>query len=141
LTLLLVVVVFPGVLLLFFLVRVRVLVRVPGGLPGGDATMVGSLLEKMDLRLTTKHVSGTVVVVGVVSRAIAWNATDASLDDSVDGIFGGDVLAVRVRPIAWRAIGASLVYTVFCGGDIRDGLVVCLCCISLFREEQRLLEE
>jgi len=48
--------------------------------------------------LTTKHVGGTVVVVVVVvvvvGRAIAWNATDASLDDMVNGIFGGmgDVL-------------------------------------------------
>jgi len=57
--------------------------------------------QGLDSRLTAKHGGGTVVVVVVVvvvvGRAIAWNATDASLDDTVDGIFGVDVLVVRVR--------------------------------------------
>jgi len=57
--------------------------------------------QGLDSRLTAKHVDGTVVVVVVVvvvGRAIAWNATDASLDDMADGIFGGmvDVLSGRV---------------------------------------------
>jgi len=50
----------------------------------------------------------------------------------------GDGFAVAVgvvlvvgRTISWRAIGASL-DTVFGGGVIRDGLVVCLCCVLLF---------
>ena len=52
----------------------------------------------LDWRLTTKHGGGTVdVTVGVFGggRAIAWKATDASVDDAVDGIFDV-VLAVLV---------------------------------------------
>jgi len=55
-------------------------------------------LRGLDVRLTAKHVGGTVVVV-VVGRAIARNATDTSLDDTVEGSFGlrVDVLAGRCR--------------------------------------------
>ena len=39
---------FPeALLLLMMLTEVLVRVRVPGGLPGGDVTMVGILLEKL----------------------------------------------------------------------------------------------
>jgi len=53
------------------------------------------------LRLTTKHVGGTVVVVVVgVGRVIALKATDASVDDTVgvtvDVMFSvGRVVAVK----------------------------------------------
>jgi len=74
----------------------------------------------LDWRLTTKHDEGTVVVavivVGVgVGRAIPLKATDASGDDTVDGIFDMGVLAVldvlvvllvveerRQRGLDWR---------------------------------------
>jgi len=47
--------------------------------------------------LTTKHVGGTVVAVVVgAGRAIALKATDASVDDTGDGIFDVGVLAVLV---------------------------------------------
>jgi len=52
----------------------------------------------LDWRLTTKHDGGTVVVAVVAvdgGRAIALKATNASVDDTVDGIFDV-VLAVRV---------------------------------------------
>jgi len=39
--------------------------------------------QGLDSRFTTKHVGGTVVVVGG-GRAIAWEATDALVDDTVD---------------------------------------------------------
>ena len=44
-------------------------------------------------RLTTKQ--GTVAVLGG-GRAIAWKATDASMDDTVVGLGLGDTLAVLV---------------------------------------------
>jgi len=48
--------------------------------------------------LTTKHVGGTVVVGGGVGRAIALKATEASVDDTVDGIFDV-VLAILVLAV------------------------------------------
>jgi len=55
------------------------------------------------LRLTTKRVNGTIVVVGVVGRAIALKATGALVDDTVDdtgaGIFNVGVLAVLVLDV------------------------------------------
>ena len=60
-------------------------------------------LRVLDVRLTAKHGDGTVVVVGA-GRAIALKATDASVDDTVDGIFdvglaglGLVVLSVAVK--------------------------------------------
>jgi len=63
-----------------------------------------SLLEErrrrrqgLDSRLTTKHGGVAVVVALGVDGAIAWKATDVSLDDTVDEIFVRvDVLAVLV---------------------------------------------
>jgi len=47
------------------------------------------------MRLNAKH--GAVAVAVVIVRAISWKAIDASLDDTVDGVFGVvDVLAVLV---------------------------------------------
>jgi len=46
-----------------------------------------------ELRLTTKHGFGVVLVIG---RAIAWKATGASLDDTVCGDGVCDVLGVRL---------------------------------------------
>jgi len=62
----------------------------------------------LDLRLTTKHVGGTVVAVVVgVGRVIALKATDAPLDDTVDGIFDV-VLAVRVLIVLGVAVKSNL---------------------------------
>jgi len=85
------------------------------------------------MRLTAKH--GGVDGLGD-GRAIAWNATDASLDDTVDdtvdGIFDVGVLAVRVlgvlvvverrqRGLDWglttKHVGGTVVVVVdSCGG-------------------------
>jgi len=116
----------------------------------------------LDWRLATKHVGGTVVV--VVGRAIAWKATDASLDDTVDEIFGVrvGVLAVCVlvdlvvrglsnlpeeqqyrgwdlRLTTKRGVVAVVVGLVIdtVVGDVCDGLVVRRCLVSLLQEERR----
>jgi len=121
--------------------------------------------QGLDWRLTTKHVGGTVVVVVVVvvvvGRAIAWNATDASLDDTVDGIFGVGVLAVCVlvdlvvrglsnlpeeqqyrgwdlRLTTKRGVVAVVVGLVVdtVVGDVCDSLVVRRCRDSLLQEKR-----
>eukprot|EP00532_Pseudo-nitzschia_australis_P019010 CAMPEP_0168309714 /NCGR_PEP_ID=MMETSP0142_2-20121227/66425_1 /TAXON_ID=44445 /ORGANISM="Pseudo-nitzschia australis, Strain 10249 10 AB" /LENGTH=130 /DNA_ID=CAMNT_0008262453 /DNA_START=389 /DNA_END=781 /DNA_ORIENTATION=- len=71
------------------------------------------------------HGGGTVVVVG---RAISLKATDAALDDTVDGICDVDVLAVlvlgvlvverRQRGLDWRLT------TKHCGDTVVVGVVV-----------------
>jgi len=76
------------------------------------------------------------LVVLVVGRAIAWKATDASLDDTVDGIVGVRVvLVVRVRVnlveerqqqgLDWRLttkhVGGTVVVVVVVG---RGGTIV-----------------
>jgi len=53
-------------------------------------------LLRRDSRLTTKH--GVVAVLGG-DCAIAWKATDASMDDTVVGLGLGDTLAVLVGRI------------------------------------------
>jgi len=99
---------------------VPLLVLVPGGLPGGDVTMV---LERNLRKFTRNGWSRCLKLISTFSlarnencvvdglgggRAIAWKATDASLDvtvdDTVDGIFdvglaglGLVVLSVAVK--------------------------------------------
>jgi len=88
--------------------------------PGGTSSSV-CFIFLLDSRLTTNH---GVVAVLVGGRAIAWKATDASLDDTVVGVGGilGDALVVLVgcvdllldERVAWVIVVFMLV-----GCDLR----------------------